>query len=46
MVHDLGQEPGFLPDERDGPHVCRDGGVRRRRLDLAHGRDPVGEKIS
>jgi hypothetical protein len=28
----------------DGPHVRRGGGVRRRRLNLAPGRDPVGEK--
>lgn len=46
LVHDLGQELGFLPDEPDSPHMCRGGGVRRRRLDLAHGRDPVGEEIS
>jgi hypothetical protein len=29
-----------------GPHVRRGGGVRRRRLDLAPGRDPVGEERS
>jgi hypothetical protein len=42
-----------LPDGRtvralgpDGPRVCRGGGNRRRRLDLAPGRDPVGEERS
>jgi hypothetical protein len=30
----------------DGPHVRRGGGVHRRRLDLALGRDPVGEERS
>jgi hypothetical protein len=30
----------------DGPRVRRGGGSRRRRLDLAPGRDPVGEKRS
>jgi hypothetical protein len=28
----------------DGPRVRRGGGVRRRRLNLAPGRDPVGEE--
>jgi hypothetical protein len=42
-----------LPDGRtvralgpDGPRVRRGGGSRRRRLDLAPGRDPVGEERS
>jgi hypothetical protein len=42
-----------LPDSRtvralgpDGPRVCRGGRSRRRRLDLAPGRDPVGEERS
>jgi hypothetical protein len=30
----------------DGPRVRRGGGSRRRRLDLAPGRDPVGEERS
>jgi hypothetical protein len=44
---------GPLPDGRtvralrpDGPRVRRGGGSRRRRLDLAPGRDPVGEERS
>ena len=44
---------GFLPDGRtvralgpDGPRVRRGGEGRRRRLDLAPGRDPVGEERS
>jgi hypothetical protein len=42
-----------LPDGRtvrtlglDGPRVRRGGGSRRQRLDLAPGRDPVGEERS
>jgi hypothetical protein len=42
-----------LPDGRtvrayrsDGPRVRRDGEGHRRRLDLAPGRDPVGEERS
>jgi hypothetical protein len=34
----------FLPDGLDGPRVRRGGGVRRQRLYLAPGRDPVGEE--
>jgi hypothetical protein len=44
---------GSLPDGRtvralgpDGPRVRRGGEGRRRRLDLAPGRDPVGEERS
>jgi hypothetical protein len=44
---------GLLPDGRtvralgpDGPHVRRVAEDRRRRLDLAPGRDPVGEERS
>jgi hypothetical protein len=36
----------FLPDDPDGPHVRRDDGVRRQRLNLIPRRDPVGEKRS
>jgi hypothetical protein len=46
MVRDLAQGLGFLPDEPDGPRVRRGGGVRRHRLDLAPGRDPVREERS
>jgi hypothetical protein len=35
-----------LPDEPDGLRVHSGGGVRRRRLDLVPGRDPVGEERS
>ena len=45
-VRDLTQDPGFLPDGPDGPRVRRGGEVRRRRLDLAPVRDPVGEERS
>jgi hypothetical protein len=41
-----GAGPRFLPDRPDGPRVCRGGGVRRQCLDLAPGRDPVGEERS
>jgi hypothetical protein len=37
---------GFLPDEPDDPRVRMGGEVRRQRLDLAPGRDPVGEERS
>jgi hypothetical protein len=37
---------GFLPDGPDGPRVRRGGDVRRQHLDLAPGRDPVGEARS
>jgi hypothetical protein len=44
---------GSLPNDRtvrayrsDGPRVRRGGEGRRRRLDLAPGRDPVGEERS
>jgi hypothetical protein len=30
----------------DGPRVRGGGGVRRQRLDLAPGRDPIGEERS
>jgi hypothetical protein len=49
-----GAQLGFLcltagrsaPWGPDGPRVRRGGGSRRRRLDLAPGRDPVGEERS
>jgi hypothetical protein len=40
----MAQRLGLLLDEPDGPRVHRGGGVRRRRLDLAPGRDPVTEE--
>jgi hypothetical protein len=47
------RSPGSLPDVRtvralrpDGPRVRRAAVDRRRRLDLAPGRDPVGEERS
>jgi hypothetical protein len=43
-VRDLVQGSGSLPDGSDGPRVRRGGGGRRRRLDLAPGRDPVGRR--
>jgi hypothetical protein len=42
MARDLTQGLGSLPGVLDGPRVRRGGGVRRRRLNLAPGRDPVG----
>jgi hypothetical protein len=52
-VRDLAQGIGFLPDRRmvrayrpEGPRMRRCGGSHRRRLDLAPGRDPVGEERS
>jgi hypothetical protein len=52
-VHDLAQGWRSCPTSRtvrayrpDGPHVRRGGGVRRQRLDLTPGRDPVGEERS
>jgi hypothetical protein len=44
MVRDLAQGSCSLPDGPDGPRVRRGSGVRRRRLNLAPGRDPVGEE--
>jgi hypothetical protein len=41
-----GTEAGSLPDELGGPRIRRGGGVRRQRLNLAPGRDPVGEERS
>jgi hypothetical protein len=46
MVRDLAQGSGSLPNVPDGPRVPRGGGVHRRHLDLAPGRDPVGEERS
>jgi hypothetical protein len=46
MVHDLTQELGFLSDEPNGLRVRRGRGVYRQRLDLATGRDLVGEERS
>jgi hypothetical protein len=46
MVRDLAQGSSSLSDEPDGPHVRRGGEVRRWRLDLAPGRDPIGEERS
>jgi hypothetical protein len=43
-VRDLAQGSGSLPDGPNGPRVHKGGGVRR--LDLAPGRDPVGEERS
>jgi hypothetical protein len=37
---------GSLPNEPDGPRVCRGGGIHRQRMDLAPERDPIGEEIS
>jgi hypothetical protein len=45
-VRDLAQGSGSLPDVPDGPRVRRGGRVHRRRLDLAPGRDLVGEERS
>ena len=52
-VRDLVRGWRSLPDGRtvrayrpDGPRVRRGGEGRRRRLDLAPGRDPVGEERS
>jgi hypothetical protein len=45
-VRDLAQGARFLPNESDGPRVWRDNGVHRRRLNLAPGRDPIGERDS
>jgi hypothetical protein len=43
-----GPRPGararVLTNEPDGPRVRRGAEVRRQRLDLAPGRDPVGEE--
>jgi hypothetical protein len=53
MVHSQGLDGprpgaglGFLPDEPDSPSVRRSGEGHQRRLDLALGRDPVGEERS
>jgi hypothetical protein len=46
MVRALAQGSGSLPDEPDGPRVRRGGRVRRQRLDLTPGRDPVREERS
>jgi hypothetical protein len=46
IVHDLAQGSGSLTDVLDSPRVRRGGRVHRRRLDLAPGRDPVGEERS
>jgi hypothetical protein len=53
MVRDLAQVSGSLPGGPDGPRIepgrsarARGGGVRRRRLNLAPGRDPVGDERS
>jgi hypothetical protein len=43
-VRDLAQGSGSLPDGLDGPRVHRGGRVRRRCLNFALGRDPVGEE--
>jgi hypothetical protein len=40
-VRDLAQGSCSLPDGSNGPRVRRGGGVRRRCLNLAPGRDPV-----
>jgi hypothetical protein len=45
-VCDLVQGSGSLPDGLDGRRVRRGGGVRRWCLNLAPGRDPVGEERS
>jgi hypothetical protein len=45
-VSDLAQGLGFPAWWPDGPHVCRGDEGRRRRIDLAPGRDPVGEERS
>jgi hypothetical protein len=53
MVRDLAQDSGSLPDGPDGGRLeatrsvhAQGGRVRRRRLNLAPGRDPVGEERS
>ena len=46
MVRDLVQGLGSWSDEPDGPRVHRGGEVRRRCLNLAPRRDPVGEERS
>jgi hypothetical protein len=46
LSRDLAQGLGSLPDVSDSPRVRRGGGVHCRRLDLAPGRDPIGEDRS
>jgi hypothetical protein len=45
-VRDPARELGFLSDEPNGLRVRRGRGVYRQRLDLATGRDLVGEERS
>jgi hypothetical protein len=45
-IHDLEQGLGFPALRPDSPRVRMGGGSRRRRLDLAPGRDPIGEERS
>jgi hypothetical protein len=45
-VRDLAQGSGSLAHGSDGPRVRRDGGFRQWRLNLAPGRDPIGEERS